>query len=189
QLGFKYSYYPTQSNYYSLANAVFSQYPILDSGTIDLKPIVAWQRMAVWVLLDINGIATTRLYVTHLTNNGAEDYRVDQATQLMTEILKNDLSLENTILVGDFNMREFELIDDVKEPVEEYDIITADLKDAWLNTTNQLPNSDGFTSSAADPDKRIDYIFLSSQIIVEGCTVISTLVSDHLPLFCTITLP
>lgn len=187
QLGYKYSYYPSKSNYYSLANAIFSQYEILEANTIDLEPIVSWQRMSVDVLLNVNGFET-RVYVTHLThipgNGKSGSERLQQLQLLLDQIKTHNVDTENIILMGDFNI--VELYDD--EEVEEYNIIVEILKDAWLNSTYQISDYGGYTSSADDPNKRIDYIFLSDQIQVSSCEVVTTLVSDHFPLFCTITL-
>jgi len=112
---------------------------------------------------------------THLTHIGeSTPERISQVTQLLDYI--GSLNEINVILTGDFNA----------EPnYQEIQLIIPDLTDAW-DFTN--PDSLGLTSPSDNPEKRIDYIFLSSNIEINGCVIGSDLVSDHLPLYCEVVL-
>jgi endonuclease/exonuclease/phosphatase (EEP) superfamily protein YafD len=79
------------------------------------------------------------------------------------------------VLVGDMN---------ATPDSEELKPLFAAFQDAW-STLHHLP---GYTFSAINPTKRIDYIFASEGIEVNNAEVIHNLASDHLPVIADVTL-
>ncbi|MCE7736868.1 MAG: metal-dependent hydrolase, partial [Candidatus Heimdallarchaeota archaeon] len=68
---------------------------------------------------------------------------------------------------------------------QEIDVISSKLNDTWKEY-NGLSN--GYTWPNDEPRQRIDYIFHSSLISPESCSVISSSASDHLPVICEFSL-
>lgn len=178
KLGYPYSYMSSGGSEL-LRNVLFSQYKIIDVKTINLEPKLVYQRTLIIAKLQINNHQTNVL-ITHLTHvssgfEGSNPSRIHQVNMIIDEINKLS-SKNNTILMGDFNSQpnytEIKLIKNV-------------LIDAW-NYTN--PNLNGFTSPGDKPDIRIDYIFLSPDITTSKCVVPHNTASDHLPVYCDISL-
>jgi endonuclease/exonuclease/phosphatase family metal-dependent hydrolase len=79
-----------------------------------------------------------------------------------------------TVLLGDLN---------AKPDWEEMRLIyDAGLIDSWLETGG----GDGFTWPAVGPDKRIDWIWHTGDLVAVRAEVVQTLASDHLPVLAVI---
>ncbi|MHA2252035.1 MAG: endonuclease/exonuclease/phosphatase family protein, partial [Candidatus Kariarchaeaceae archaeon] len=101
--------------------------------------------------------------------------RIDQIADLMEYITSYDVSNSNIILIGDFNS-----LSNFTEITQ----ITDVLVDGWNETSPNLP---GYTFPSDNADRRIDYLFFSGSIAINSCSVPITTVSDHLPVWCDIT--
>jgi len=88
-------------------------------------------------------------------------------------IILDSLEKEKCILMGDFNM-------------EPDDPILAPIK-ARLFDTGSVIKGNSLTFPSDAPTRKIDYIFTTPDITVEGAFVPSDVVSDHLPLIADIT--
>ena len=181
-LGFEY-FYTSEGYNYNLGNTIFSQFKITSTKTINYNDWNAWQRSAVEATIDVNGNELI-VYSTHLTHIPLEgitgNIRVDEVNQLLDTVSNYDLNTKNLVVMGDFNIVP---VDSDGLVVEEYQLMTSQLKDAWVEIATEL---DGFTSPADNPQKRIDFIFLSKSVNVTNCNVEPTLASDHLPVTCEI---
>jgi endonuclease/exonuclease/phosphatase family metal-dependent hydrolase len=118
------------------------------------------------VEVDIGG-RTIDFATTHLDYQ-REDGRMFEAEQLLRFLfaVKNPL-----IVVGDFN----------DEPAgSAYKLMLTKFADAWIGSRAK---GDGFTYSADQPAKRIDYIFYrtSDGVRAKKSWVVKTAASDHLP--------
>lgn len=158
---------------------VLSKYPILQTtnhsitrlSTQDPNPVPSLSPGFLEVLLNIKGTKLS-FYVTHL------DFREDPSVrnrqvQDMLEIMSNNRHVK--ILAGDMNTTP---CSPEISPLFRY------FKDAW----SEINSSPGFTYSAENPTQRIDYLFMSNQIMVKSAEVPFTLASDHLPVIADITL-
>ncbi|PTX59987.1 endonuclease/exonuclease/phosphatase family metal-dependent hydrolase [Melghirimyces profundicolus] len=159
--------------------AVLSKFPIIQAENREItrlstqepnsspKPAPGFAE----VLLNVRG-SKTLFYVTHL------DYRSDPSVRKMQVRDMMDIFKENErekILVGDMN---------ATPQAQELKPLFNSFQDAW--STNGEQN--GFTYSALDPVKRIDYIFATPGIQMRTADVIETLASDHLPVVADVTL-
>ncbi|MCD6285720.1 MAG: endonuclease/exonuclease/phosphatase family protein [Anaerolineae bacterium] len=100
---------------------------------------------------------TYHIYVTHL-GNGGPIVQQEAVVQVVS-------GKENVILMGDFNFR---------PDTEQYELTTGVLDDAWLR---RWP--DGTDDRGAQPSKRIDHFFISSELHVEDVRYIDSPASDH----------
>ncbi|GGJ60270.1 endonuclease/exonuclease/phosphatase family protein [Virgibacillus salexigens] len=149
---------------------LLSKYPIIDAAnreitrlsTQDPNPAPSLSPGFLEATVNVNG-AHVSVYVTHL------DYRSDPFVREMQVSDMRDIMLENTysILVGDMNAR---------PTAPELSPLFQRFTDAW--GINEAP---GFTYPATNPDRRIDYIFTSQRMEVEGSHTYQTNAADHLP--------
>jgi len=172
QLGLPYVYGPTAGSLWG--NAVLTRYPILEWGNVDLPPRdLLILRGILWARLDVGNGDELLVLATHY-HNPEEDtaVRVVQ-TQRVLEFWGGR---NRTVFLGDLNARPGE------EPVEM-------LKRAGLADAIDLAGVEpGYTSPPDAPEKRIDYIWLSDDLVVVDANIPSSLASDHLPVIATITL-
>ncbi|MFV2015055.1 MAG: endonuclease/exonuclease/phosphatase family protein [Candidatus Heimdallarchaeota archaeon] len=182
-LGFDY-FYTSEGYNYNLGNTVFSQYEITSTKTINYNDWNAWQRNAVEVTINVNGnnVIVYSTHLTHIPGGGTGEVRIKEVEQLLKIVANHDLNSENIIMMGDFNIVP---VDDDGNSNQEYLLIISQLDDAWVEATS---SGDGFTVPADDPKKRIDYIFVSTQLNVTSCELYDSLASDHLPVTCELVL-
>jgi endonuclease/exonuclease/phosphatase family metal-dependent hydrolase len=114
------------------------------------------------------------LVTTHLDASATDEYRLQEATHLLT-LVQPRLTAEALVLVGgDFNA---EPGSRVLARLQE-----AGLRDAWT----ECGSGDGFTYPAVKPTRRIDYLFLTGRLTCTSARVIETNMSDHRPLLVTV---
>jgi len=153
-------------------NAILSRFPILQHGQGRLPDEGALiSRGYLWAEIDIGGETPLFLIATHLHHVEADHHiRLEEVPVLLDLWGGRPL----TVLVGDLN---------AKPDWEEMKLIyDAGLIDAWLETGE----GDGFTWPAAEPDKRIDWIWHTADLVVVRAQVVRTLASDHLPVLAVI---
>jgi endonuclease/exonuclease/phosphatase family metal-dependent hydrolase len=159
--------------------AVLSKYPIIKEknreitrlSTQDPNPTPKPSPGFAEVKINAKGAKFT-FYVTHLDYRSDPIVREMQVRDMMNIFSETD---GNKVLVGDMN---------ATPDSEELKPLFAAFQDAW-STLHHLP---GYTFSAINPTKRIDYIFASEGIEVNNAEVIHTLASDHLPVIADVTL-
>jgi endonuclease/exonuclease/phosphatase family metal-dependent hydrolase len=179
-LGF--DYYETSDDFnYNLGNSIFSKFEITSGRTIEFDDWNAWQRSIVEAKINVNGhqIVIMSTHLTHIPGpTGEGEARTSEVNQLLSIVSEYDLDNEGVLVLGDFNF-----VPTNKDNVntQEYNLIISTLNDSWIDVN---PTQDGFTSSADEPKRRIDYIFRSQAVNVTSCEVFETLASDHLPLTC-----
>jgi endonuclease/exonuclease/phosphatase family metal-dependent hydrolase len=113
-------------------------------------------------------------FSTHLDASATDEYRLQEAAQLLLRV-RTRMSPQTPVVVGgDFNA----------EPVSATiaRMRDAGLRDAWT----ECGQGDGFTFPASAPVKRIDYLFLSEGLRCSAAQVIDSQASDHRPLLVTL---
>jgi endonuclease/exonuclease/phosphatase family metal-dependent hydrolase len=153
-------------------NAILSRFPILQHGQGALPDEDALiSRGYLWAEIDIGGETPLFLIATHLHHVEADHHvRLKEVPVLL------DLwgGRPFTVLLGDLN---------AKPDWEEMRLIyDAGLIDSWLETGG----GDGFTWPAVGPDKRIDWIWHTGDLVAVRAEVVQTLASDHLPVLAVI---
>lgn len=165
--------------------AVLSRWPIRDDTLIRL-PVEPPQaraggsyepRGALVAVLESPGVPI-RVINTHLDASRDDHYRRQEAVRVLAEAraLAADSSGGAPLVLvgGDFNA----------EPgTPTHGTMTdAGLRDAWAS----CGSGDGLTFSAAQPVKRIDYLFVSGRAGCGEARVLATDASDHRPLLVTL---
>ena len=155
-------------------NAILSRYPIVETTAVTL-PSEGLPLRRGYVQIEV-GTATgpVRVISTHLHHIAEEGaVREVQAEAL----LGRWDNAPRTIIAGDFNARpgdrEIEML------------VEAGLIDAVA----ALSDEPVYTSPADAPVQRIDYIFLSPDLVPESFEVYQTTASDHFPLLAVVRLP
>lgn len=173
--GFGYTSVVSATSKLGLVNAIYSLYPILQFQTIELQPVVSYQRTAIVVELDtpIGVLSVVSTHLTHIGSSLGTDERLQQVNDLITKVEAIPFVNNRLIVGGDFN---------AQPQSEEILRIQEEWQDAWSTYTS----ADGFTSSVNNPNKRIDYLFYKG-VNVASCSVIQTTISDHFPVSCTFT--
>ena len=151
---------------YAIRNAIFSLYPILEVKTIEILPVLSYQRSAVVATIDLGDAKLTvvSVHITHVGSSKGTPERLEQIEFLVDAISP----LPSRIAIaGDFN----------SIPTSDEQIYLRSIfNDTWSD-------GDGFTAPAEAPNKKIDYIFYRG-LIVTDCVLTQTTISDHLPLYC-----
>ncbi|MFC0626989.1 endonuclease/exonuclease/phosphatase family protein [Kribbella deserti] len=151
--------------------AILSRYPIKASGNSLLPKYPGQeQRGLLEATIRVRG-RDIRFANTHLThNNDAE--RQEQADRIAALVGSSD---QPTLLVGDLNAVP------TARPIT---TLTSILRDTWV----EVGVGPGYTISAENPTKRIDYLLHSPTLHPRTAAVLPTLASDHLPVVATYTL-
>lgn len=149
-------------------NAILSRYPIENEENIHFKNISGEQRGVQAAIIKIyqKSLLFLNTHLDHTENDDSE--RVLYTEKIRDEIIPF-YDQQSIFLAGDLN--------DVPGS-ETYQIINRHLKDAWI----EAGTGEGFTIPVQNPNRRIDYIFYSGNIIPKEAKVIQTGASDHLPL-------
>ncbi len=106
---------------------------------------------------------------THLDPSGTDWFRM-QEVAAVRQLADSLLASGAPVMVGgDFNSEPGSAVVDW--------MTTAGWSDAWA----QCGEGAGLTFPAATPVKRIDYLFISPQLVCESARVIDTTTSDHRP--------
>lgn len=184
QLGM-YSYYGPPTSDQNIGVALLSKYPIV-SATYHL---LSHEELPEVLLETIVSVGSTDLnvFVVHL-GLSYED-RTTQTDEMLAIV---NAASGPKILLGDFNtLPTGEPEPGVESPDDTiYQDLSVYLNDTWTAAGHPLNPSDGFTWPSTDPYERIDYIWVSPDITVITCSVISSAAgSDHLPVVATVDIP
>jgi endonuclease/exonuclease/phosphatase family metal-dependent hydrolase len=184
QLGM-YSYFGPPSSEQIVGVALLSKYPII-SASYHLLSHEELPRVLLETVVRI-GTLDLNVFVVHLGLSYAD--RTTQAEEVMA-IVK--AASGPKILMGDFNtLPTGEPEPGVESPDDTiYQDISTYLNDTWTAVGNPLNPVDGYTWPSTNPFERIDYIWVSPDILVLSCSVVSSATgSDHLPVVASIHFP
>lgn len=156
-------------------NALLTSYPVLESGWGDLPQLdTLIRRGYLWARLDVGAAGPLTVMVTHL-HQIEGDSQVRQA-QVPT-LLEAWGAAPHSVILGDMNAEpgspEMELL------------AQAGLLDAWT----AAGVGQGHTFRSDDPVKRIDWIWVTPDLVVVSADVPATTASDHLPLVVELKFP
>ncbi len=153
-------------------NAILSRRPILASGQIELpRGGVPMRRGALWAEIELGGRDRLLVIATHFHHvEGDSRVRVPQATALVDLWKKR----ENAVVMGDFNA--------TPEAQEIETLRAAGLRDAFM----LAGSGPGFTFSSDRPERRIDYIWVSPDLLAREFRTMPGQASDHLGIAVTV---
>jgi len=164
---------------------ILSRFPILSCENTFLPTPDGWeQRGLLEARIDADGFGEIAVLNTHLQagREGAEEEAIRQRTEQAEAVAEQVSGIDDVpvILMGDFNAQP-----DDPELASLFDTESG-LQDAWEVGGD---GTDGFTvpvEETADPESRIDYIFVSSDVTVNSAEVVinegTRITSDHYPL-------
>lgn len=154
--------------------AILSDAPILDWDNTFLPRFEGHeQRGLLRARVVVRGVPV-QVYNTHLQHNDAAE-RVAQAEAIKTLIGTPD---DSVALVGDLN---------ATPETPEIATLVEDLVDAW----EEAGVGDGYTYPVEDPNRRIDYVMTSDDVVARFAAVVTSdpIASDHLPVYADLLLP
>ncbi|NHJ14199.1 MAG: hypothetical protein EAX95_11015 [Candidatus Thorarchaeota archaeon] len=184
QLGM-HSYFGPPTSEQIIGVALLSKYPIASASYHMLSseelPRVLLETVVRIGSLDLN------VFVVHLGLSYVDrTTQADEVTAIMNGVSGSK------ILMGDFNTLPTGAPElGVESPDDTiYQDISTYLNDTWTAAGNPLNPVNGYTWPSTEPYERIDYIWVSSDISVLSCAVVSSATgSDHLPVVAGIQLP
>lgn len=159
----------------SWGNAILSRFPITSVDRAYLPQVgTPLRRGYLGATLDVGGreILFISVHLQHVNEPGIadEDLEADLYpvhTEQIETILSEWGGAQPAVLVGDFNARPG------WRQIEE--LLSAGWVDAWV----EAGEGEGLTSSAIEPQYRIDYIFHTPDLIAVDAGVIRSRASDH----------
>jgi endonuclease/exonuclease/phosphatase family metal-dependent hydrolase len=176
--------------------AILSRWPILWSGYVKLPHPELWGLMNRYVLavrVDAPD-GEFQLFCTHLGVLTSSEDGADQVVAALAFIDANPSPMPG-FLAGDMNAEPDTLAMRVVRGDASHDGVSGDLDDAWVAANGDAA---GFTSTAQDPKRRIDYIYVvpgtQRTARTRSCEVVltqpdhGTWASDHLGVLCRFTL-
>lgn len=182
---------------YSEGPAVLSRHPIVWSGSVDLPHTDFFgtvQRKAVGVTA-ATPYGDVTFVSSHNTLDEDEGVQADQAAAAYDFVVQHTTGLP-AFYAGDLNATPESTAMRFLRGDADHNGATGDMVDAWLEAN---PGDDGFTFSASDPTKRIDYIYArpgaKGAAVVASCQhvlageVDGVRASDHIGVMCTVVLP
>lgn len=158
-------------------NAVFSRYPISKFAT-DYLPLVGTplRRGYLGAAVEVGdkGVVVISTHLQHVNDSTVHDDDPEADllpvhTEQIKAILDNWAGQTPAVLMGDFNARpDWAQIDQITGA-------------GWIDSWTEAGLGEGFTSNAADPRYRIDYIFHTADMTAVDAGVIQSTASDHFP--------
>jgi endonuclease/exonuclease/phosphatase family metal-dependent hydrolase len=158
-------------------NAILSRYPIVETE-MKYLPLVGTplRRGYLAAVVDIDGddLLVISTHLQHVNDQDAHDLDPEadllpvHSAQIMT-ILDTWNGRSPAVLMGDFNARPGWAQIDM--------LLDAGWVDSWL----EAGIGEGFTSSAANPEHRIDFVFHTGDIDAVDAGVLNSTASDHFP--------
>jgi len=155
--------------------ALLSKYEITDSELYWLESI---EDQRVWFRCQVQvGGEIIAVYGIHV-GLSPED-RTSQSNEVVQRLANETMPF---IMMGDFNTWPNETI---------YSNLTSIMHDAWILAGHELNGPSTYTFDSAAPYERIDYIFVSDELVpaVNSCQIMNNqLGSDHLPVWAELTI-
>lgn len=173
RLQMPYVFGPTADPFWG--NAILSRYPILAYSRHDLPPEnLIIKRGFITALIDLGKDIKLKVITTHLHHlDNDTEIRQLQSRTIVNFITSMDKS--RTVLLGDFNA-------EPNEP-EMRMLQQASLMDTGARITSATAN----TFRSDNPNRRIDYIWISSDLQATDVRVPLSAASDHLPVVIELT--
>ena len=187
---FKYKYEHLSGKKVKYGQAIFSQYPIINSGSVEFPNT---PNNAIFVDI-IKGVDTLRIYNIHLEslriNTKVESLKTEDSERLFKRIgttfkmqqFQTELFLQHKaackykmMICGDFNNTAFSYV---------YRKIKGDLNDAFKEAGNGFGRTYDFKFFPV----RIDFIFADEAFLVNGFKAYNEHYSDHFPIMATLSL-
>lgn len=155
-------------------NAILSRYPVLESGSGDLpRAGTLIGRGYLWAGVDVGGPQPLLVIATHLHHIDDEPLPRQAQVPVILEFW-NEQGF--SLLMGDLNAK--------PDSVEMGMVAAAGMVDSWGEAGEGL----GLTSSSGNPEKRIDWIWHTDDMVAVEIQVLQTLASDHFPVLATLDL-
>lgn len=170
---------------------ILARWPIVWSASAELPhlDLVVFRRRVLGARL-ATPVGELPFYCTHMTTDSSESVKADQARAVL-DFIRDQSSSAPGFLCGDLNAEPDTLAMRFLRGEAEYEGDTGDLVDAWLAVN---PAEAGFTMSASDPTRRIDYIYVTppteGRVRAISCETVFTgpqggaYASDHLGVLC-----
>ena len=166
-------------------NAILSRYPILDARNEPMpnNSQLQLKRSFITSQIDIGGGEPLTVIATHLHHLPDEGRLREPQVQAVLRAWDND---DRSVLLGDFN--------GLPGDPEMLSLEDAGLKDAFLSSPKDLAGGNlstseqgtsarmveqGYTWPSDNPSKRIDYIWISSDLKASDFSITDSLASDH----------
>lgn len=151
-------------------NALLSKYPFLETNTIPIPDPITKDEPAYYETRCLLRATFKDFPLTVFSSHfGLAKQEARNAVQTILE----NVTKEKTVLMGDFNLIP---TDDIIEPIME---LFLEVSQKGKNSKSLLNWKKSFPS--IDPNRRIDYIFTSSDIEVISGDVYEVVASDHFP--------
>jgi endonuclease/exonuclease/phosphatase family metal-dependent hydrolase len=155
-------------------NAILSRYPILRAEALPLPPDDVLIRRG-YIVAEIDaGSGTLTVIDTHFTHR-ARNYAIREMQAV--ELARAWGGAAATVIVGDMNA------------APDSDAMQTLSGAGLINVAAEICPPPVHTSPADNPDRQIDYIWVSPDLGFSDCEIPPIPASDHLPVIATITLP
>lgn len=153
-------------------NAILSKYPILEyKNELLPKGDVPLQRGFIWAKIDLGNNEELYMIATHL-------HHVEEDNHIRTPQIKAIVDYwggsNKTVILGDMNAK------------PHYPETQIYYNSGLLDTFIEAGTGNGFTYSSDNPDKRIDYIWISPDLAASDFVIPESTASDHLGIVITI---
>lgn len=177
---------------YVQQNAILSRYPLADAEELDLgeDPGGTEHRRFQYARIELPGGTVVHLGNIHMFTDGALQR---PALEAVARFLEGRVGSDDLLVwTGDFNTKPS------ADPMSPYGYVTGEFSPAVVDPQTELGRPldppEAFTSSAEDPRRRIDYIFVSPAITVLDYAPVTDPVPnraypDHLAVEATLQLP
>ncbi len=153
-------------------NAILSKYPILEyKNELLPKGDVPLQRGFIWVNIDLGNNEELFMIATHL-HHVEEDNHIRKSQ--IEAIVDYWGGSDKTVILGDMNAK------------PHYPETRVYYNSGLLDTFIEAGTGNGFTYSSDNPDKRIDYIWISPDLASSDFVIPKSIASDHLGVVITI---
>lgn len=153
-------------------NAILSKYPILEyKNELLPKGDVPLQRGFIWTNIDLGNNEELFMIATHLHHVEEDNHIRKPQIEAIVNYWKNH---DKTVILGDMNA----------EP--HYPETQIYYNSGLLDTFIEAGTGNGFTYSSDNPDKRIDYIWISPDLAASDFVIPESTASDHLGVVITI---
>jgi len=153
-------------------NAILSKYPVLEyKNELLPKGDVPLQRGFLWVKFDLGNNEELFIIATHLHHVDEDNHvRIPQIKTIVDYWGNHD----ETVILGDMNAK------------PHWSEIQIYYNSGLLDTFNEAGTGNGYTYSSDNPEKRIDYIWISPDLIATDFLIPESTASDHLGVAVTI---
>jgi len=153
-------------------NAILSKYPILEyKNELLPKGDVPLQRGFIWANIDLGNNEELFMIATHLHHVEEDNHIRKPQIEAIVDYWGGG---DKTVILGDMNA----------EP--RYPETQIYYNSGLLDTFIKAGTGNGFTYSSDNPDKRIDYIWISPDLAASDFLIPESTASDHLSVVITI---